>query len=83
MLTQIGYVPNVLQSEATLTGLRQLLFIWPAALAVLAAVTMGFFYKLNEARFAFIIEDIARRKKGAGNPPAEASTGPCPLPHYK
>lgn len=83
MLTQIGYVPNVLQSEATLTGLRQLLFIWPAALAVLAAVTMGFFYKLNEARFAFIIEDIARRKKGAGNTPAEASTGPCPLPHYK
>ena len=83
MLTQIGYVPNVLQSEATLAGLRQLLFIWPAALAVLAAVTMGFFYKLNEARFAFIIEDIARRKKGAGNPPAEASTGPCPLPHYK
>lgn len=83
MLTQIGYVPNVLQSEATLTGLRQLLFIWPAALAVLAAVTMGFFYKLNEARFAFIIEDIARRKKGAGNPPVEASTGPCPLPHYK
>ncbi|MDY0972869.1 MFS transporter [Siccibacter turicensis] len=83
MLTQIGYVPNVLQSEATLTGLRQLLFIWPAALAVLAAVTMGFFYKLNEARFAFIIEDIARRKKGAGNTPVEASTGPCPLPHYK
>ncbi|YCI81766.1 MFS transporter [Enterobacteriaceae bacterium] len=83
MLTQIGYVPNVLQSEATLAGLRQLLFIWPAALAVLAAVTMGFFYKLNEARFAFIIEDIARRKKGAGNTPAEASTGPCPLPHYK
>ncbi|WP_436894176.1 MFS transporter [Siccibacter turicensis] len=82
MLTQIGYVPNVLQSEATLAGLRQLLFIWPAALAVLAAVTMGFFYKLNEARFAFIIEDIARRKKGAGNTP-DASTGPCPLPHYK
>ncbi|PSN06123.1 MFS transporter [Siccibacter turicensis] len=83
MLTQIGYVPNVLQSEATLAGLRQLLFIWPAALAVLAAVTMGFFYKLNEARFAFIIEDIARRKKSAGNTPADAPTGPCPLPHYK
>lgn len=44
MLTQIGYVPNIAQSDATLQGLRQLIFIWPCALAIIAALTMGFFY---------------------------------------
>ncbi|MET6679799.1 MFS transporter [Citrobacter amalonaticus] len=63
MLTQIGYVPNIAQSDATLLGLRQLIFLWPCGLAMIAALTMGFFYKLNEARFAFIIEEINQRKK--------------------
>lgn len=63
MLTQIGYVPNIAQSDATLLGLRQLIFIWPCALAIIAAFTMGFFYKLNEERFTAIIEEISQRKK--------------------
>jgi glycoside/pentoside/hexuronide:cation symporter, GPH family len=63
MLTQIGYVPNIAQNDATLLGLRQLIFIWPCALAIIAAFTMGFFYKLNEKRFAAIIEEISQRKK--------------------
>ena len=63
MLTQIGYVPNVEQSSTTLLGLRQLIFLWPCSLAIIAALTMGFFYKLNEQRFAFIIEEITHRKK--------------------
>lgn len=62
MLTQIGYIPNVVQSDATLLGLRQLIFLWPCSLAIIAALTMGFFYKLNEQRFAFIIEEISHRK---------------------
>ena len=63
MLTQIGYVPNIVQSAATLSGLRQLIFLWPCGLAILAAITMGLFYKLNEARFALIIEELAQRKQ--------------------
>lgn len=63
MLTQIGYVPNIVQSDTTLLGLRQLIFLWPCGLAIIAALTMGFFYKLNESRFAFIIEEIGQRKK--------------------
>ena len=63
MLSQIGYIPNITQSETTLLGLRQLIFIWPCTLAIIAALTMGFFYKLNETRFAFIIEEIEERKK--------------------
>ncbi|CCJ93671.1 Glucuronide transport protein YihO [Cronobacter malonaticus 507] len=73
MLTEIGYVPNALQTPATLDGLRQLIFIWPCGLAIIAAVTMGLFYKLNEQRFAFIIEEIARRKKYVAAAP-KAST---------
>ncbi len=63
MLTQIGYIPNIAQSDTTLLGLRQLIFLWPCGLAIIAALTMGFFIKLNEQRFAFIIEEIAQRKK--------------------
>lgn len=63
MLTQIGYIPNIAQSETTLLGLRQLIFLWPCGLAIIAAFTMGLFYKLNETRFAFIIEEISQRKK--------------------
>lgn len=65
MLTQIGYVPNTLQRAETLLGLRQLIFLWPCGLAIIAALTMGFFYKLNEKRFAFIIEEISTRKNNA------------------
>ena len=64
MLTQIGYIPNAVQGSATLLGLRQLIFIWPCALAISAAIIMGVFYKLNEERFARIIEEIGARKKG-------------------
>ena len=35
---------------------------------MIAALTMGFFYKLNEARFAFIIEEINQRKKNNNIP---------------
>ena len=69
MLTQIGYVPHAVQSAGTLLGLRQLIFLWPCGLAIVAAVTMGLFYKLNEARFAFIIEEIGKRKKHTANTP--------------
>lgn len=62
MLTHIGYMPNVAQSDATLLGLRQLIFLWPSGLAIVAALTMGFFYQLNEKRFALIIEEIGQRK---------------------
>ncbi len=62
MLTQIGYIPNAIQSAGTLLGLRQLIFLWPCALAIIAAITMGLFYKLNEQRFAMIIAEIGARK---------------------
>ncbi|CNB22630.1 MFS transporter [Yersinia intermedia] len=62
MLTQIGYIPNVAQSESVLEGLRQLIFIYPCTLAMIAAITMGLFYKLNEQRFVKIIAELNLRK---------------------
>jgi len=68
MLTQIGYIPNIAQSETTLNGLRQLIFIWPCSLAITAAMTMGLFYKLNEQRFMQIIAELNERKQEASTP---------------
>ena len=45
-----------------ITGFASAHFIWPCALAIIAALTMGFFYTLNEKRFALIIEEINQRK---------------------
>lgn len=74
MLTQIGYIPHVVQSEATLKGLRELIFLCPCVLSVIAALTMGLFYKLNEQRFAFIIEELRKRKTHPSSEVSKAST---------
>ena len=63
MLTQIGYVPNVVQSTHTTEGLRQLIFIYPCVLAILAMITMGCFYSLNEKMYIRIVEEIEARKQ--------------------
>jgi GPH family glycoside/pentoside/hexuronide:cation symporter len=65
MLTQIGYVPNVVQSSGTVEGLRQLIFIYPSLLAVITIVAMGCFYNLNEKMYVRIVEEIELRKRTA------------------
>ena len=65
MLTQIGYVPNVVQSSGTIEGLRQLIFIYPCVLAAIAMLTMGCFYNLNEKMYMRIVEEIETRKRMA------------------
>lgn len=65
MLTQIGYVPNVAQADHTIEGLRQLIFIYPSALAVVTIVAMGCFYSLNEKMYVRIVEEIEARKRTA------------------
>lgn len=67
MLTQIGYVPNVVQSDSTQEGLRQLIFIYPCALAVITIVAMLFFYSLNEKRYIQIVRELELRKTANNN----------------
>ncbi|WP_108650258.1 MFS transporter [Dongshaea marina] len=62
MLSIIGYVPNVEQTSDTVEGLRQLIFIYPGALALLTALAMGLFYSLNEKRYSEIINDLEQRR---------------------
>ncbi|MBZ3661381.1 MFS transporter [Salmonella enterica subsp. enterica serovar Kentucky] len=61
MLTQIGYIPNVVQSAGTVEGLRQLIFIYPCVLAVITIIAMGCFYNLNEKMYVRIVEEIEAR----------------------
>ncbi|PLR49442.1 MFS transporter [Chimaeribacter arupi] len=67
MLTQIGYVPNVVQSAATQEGLRQLIFVWPCVLALATAAIMGLFYSLNEKTYVKIVSELEARRHPAGN----------------
>ncbi len=62
MLTQIGYIPQVAQNEATLQGLRQLIFLWPGILVIIAVFIVGFFYKLNEEKFSRIVSELEKNK---------------------
>ena len=41
----------------TIEGLRQLIFIYPSALAVVTIVAMGCFYSLNEKMYVRIVEE--------------------------
>lgn len=68
MLTQIGYVPNIAQSAETLLGLRQLIFLWPCGTAIIAALTMGFFYKLNENVLLLLLRKLANERNNRYKP---------------
>lgn len=63
MLTQIGYIPNITQSETTLLGLRQLIFIWPCALAIIAALTMGFFISSMRPALLLLLRKLKSERK--------------------
>ncbi|MCL4482913.1 MAG: glycoside-pentoside-hexuronide (GPH):cation symporter [Bacteroidetes bacterium] len=62
VLAAVGYVPNAVQSLEALNGIKGLMFIYPAALAVTTIITMGFFYKLSDSRFSEIVVELNERK---------------------
>ncbi|MFO7683323.1 MAG: MFS transporter [Chloroflexota bacterium] len=61
MLAWIGYQPNAVQTEGTLTGLLALVSLIPAGFAALALVAM-YFYPLTEVKFSEILVDLQARK---------------------
>lgn len=63
MLTLIGYVPNVAQSEGTIEGIRQLIFVIPGVGALLAFLVILFGFKLTEQMFIQIVRDLEERRK--------------------
>jgi len=64
-LAAIGYIPNVEQSVKTLTGINQLMSIWPALLSLLAIVAI-LFYELTEKKYGEILRELEARRKGQG-----------------
>lgn len=65
VLAWIGYVPNAVQNASTLAGIKGLIFIYPAVLAMLTIVVLGVFYKLDDKRYAEILAELTARKQKA------------------
>lgn len=57
-----NFVPNAVQSEQTLNGIRALISLWPA-LITLIALGLIFFYKITEEKYAMILQDLETRRK--------------------
>ena len=57
-LAAVGYIPSAVQSAGALSGIRFLMFIYPATLAVITAFVMYFFYKLNDKRYNKILLEL-------------------------
>lgn len=62
VLTIIGYVPNAQQSAATLVGIRQLMFLYPAILLSVAILCLIFVHNLSDHRYKEILAELGSRK---------------------
>jgi len=65
VLTFIGYVPNAVQTEKALAGLKGLMFLYPLCFVLLTLVVMGTMYSLTEERFDMILKELKERKINA------------------
>jgi GPH family glycoside/pentoside/hexuronide:cation symporter len=65
VLTFVGYVPNVEQTARSLSGIRFLMFVYPASLAIVSAIVMYFFYILNEKRTARVFDELKVRHQNS------------------
>lgn len=62
VLAAVGYVPNAAQSLRALNGIKGLMFIYPASLAIATIIAMGVFYKLSDSRYNEIVAELNERK---------------------
>ena len=62
LLTAVGYVPNVEQTATALTGILLLVTLIPVGTKVVAIIMM-YFYPLDEATYASILEDLKNGKR--------------------
>jgi Na+/melibiose symporter-like transporter len=57
-----GYIPNVVQTQTSLNGIRFLSTIVPFSILIAGAIIMCF-YPLNEKKHAMIVKEIEERKQ--------------------
>jgi len=62
LLKAIGYVPNVIQNERVITGIRFIMSILPAIAGILAVVVV-LNYDLDDNRMLKIQDDLNKRRK--------------------
>lgn len=61
VLAMVGYVPNAIQSESALFGIRSLIYIYPGVLSILTMFVMYFFYPLWNKKYKEIIGELSNR----------------------
>jgi GPH family glycoside/pentoside/hexuronide:cation symporter len=62
VLAMVGYIPNVVQTEKALNGIKGLMFIYPGVLAVATVIVMSLCYKLSDSRYNEIVTELNERK---------------------
>jgi sugar (glycoside-pentoside-hexuronide) transporter len=60
-LVALGYIPNVVQSASTMSGISFLYNVAGSLLSIVSVVLM-FFYDLDEKKFSGILEDLSKRE---------------------
>ena len=63
VLAWVGYVPNIVQTQTTIDGIKGLMFIYPGLMAVFTFLLMFFCYKLTDKRFREIVKELNERKE--------------------
>jgi GPH family glycoside/pentoside/hexuronide:cation symporter len=63
VLAWVGYVPNATQTATALMGIRGLMFIYSAVLAVATIGVMLWLYPLTEKRYKKIVADLTVRRQ--------------------
>ena len=61
-LTIVGYVPNTVQSDTTIFGLKVMMIGVPLLLIALSAVIYRFGYRLHDALQREVVEHITRAR---------------------
>lgn len=61
-LAMVGYMPNVEQTAEAKAGITGLIFIYPASLAIVTALVIGFFFTLNDTFYKKIVADLEARR---------------------
>lgn len=62
ILSYAGYIPNIVQSDGALFGIKAMITLIPIACSILA-ITFIAFYSLGEEKFQQIINDLEDRRK--------------------
>jgi GPH family glycoside/pentoside/hexuronide:cation symporter len=62
VLAMVGYIPNAVQTQEALAGIRGLMFIYPGVLVIATFIIMSTCYKLTDSQYNEIVAELNERK---------------------